>query len=107
MTVLLNAPKEQRKNVALQEGWKCARTRHWIHCKQCVCLPANQKKTTLNADCRCSKCKELCHKCPSNKLALQIDAAVASDPLEQLRWDSAKLDLMDAMPFVDGDDEFF
>ena len=82
--------------------------------------------TAVDVTARCTKCKEHGHKRPTNKLCKHykprkgnkkdvVDGVVDDDTApkqttaqeDQLERDAGEQDLMDAMPFLDGDDEFF
>jgi len=69
---------------------------------------------TVDKTIRCGSCKEFGHKSARNKMCKNFkprkrrqQSKTNDDTAEQLRRDAAEQDLMDAIPFIDGEDEFF
>jgi len=74
---------------------------------------ATPQQRNVDMTIRSASCKQPGHKSANNKLCKNFKPRKSrrkkdtNDAAEQLRRDAAEQDLMDALPFIDDDDEFF
>jgi len=80
----------------------------------CAPTSTTNQRGKHDPNATCSKCKETGHKRSTNKLCKcytppkrKSTTATAEETQAQLERDAREQDVMDSLPFVDGDDEFF